>query len=356
MTNQMGTIVGARFTALPDHQEVEQFTLANAAGVEVSVLSWGARLASIRVPDRNGRLANILLAHERPADWLNDTAALGATIGRTANRIAGARCELDGRTLTLPANDGAHHLHGGPVGFDRQLWQGSVTQESDGSAALTLFLDSADGDQGYPGRLQVHQRYTLDSRNALSIETWATSDATTLFAPTWHPYFNLSGAPHQTIRRHTLQLDASQWLPVDGHGIPTGRIDGVDGTPLDFRQPTPIGDRLDNVLLAPRRGYDHALLLDKPDGTLGRAAVLTDPISGRRLSLTTTLPSVQLYTANGLHLPAGDRRYCGVCIEPQHPPDAVHHDLLPTPLLHAGQRYHARSTYRFDTVSAATTD
>ena len=346
----MATIVVSRFGRLADNQDVDCYTLTNDAGIEVCVLGWGARLAACRVPDRDGNAANVVLAHRDFAGWHDDAHCLGATVGRVANRIAGSKFELDGDTVYLPANEGEHHLHGGHEGFDRRLWAGVIERDADGSQGLSMYLDSEDGDEGYPGRLAVRQRFTLDAANTLTVETIARCTKATLFAPTLHPYFNLTGDPTGDVLEHELRTPASHWLPVDDHGIPTGEIADVEDTPFDFRNGGAIDGRVDDPLLAPRGGFDHALVLDKAENAMALAAILTDPGSGRRLSIATTMPTLQVYTANALPRPAGERSRPAICLETQHHPDAPNHDAFPTPILRPNERYYARTTYRFDTI------
>lgn len=348
--NAMASIVVSRFGRLPDNQDVDCYTLTNDSGMQVCVLGWGARLAACRVPDRDGNTANVVLAHRDFAGWHEDAHCLGATVGRVANRIAGAQFELDRKTITLPANEGDHHLHGGHDGFDRRLWAGVIERDTAGGQALSMYLDSVDGDQGYPGRLAVRQRFALDAGNTLTVETIARCTTSTLFAPTLHPYFNLTGNPASDVLDHRLRVPAAHWLPVDDDGIPTGEIAEVADTPLDFREGAAIDGRVDDPLLAPRGGFDHALVLDQADNDMALAAILTDPGSGRRLSIATTMPTLQLYTANALPRPAGKHSRPAICLETQHHPDAPHHDAFPTPILRPGERYYARTTYRFDTL------
>ncbi|MEM1439841.1 MAG: aldose epimerase family protein [Pseudomonadota bacterium] len=347
----MASIVGGHFGRLPDQRDVSTYTLTNDAGMQVTVLSWGARIAGCRVSDRDGTLANVVLAHSDFDGWVADPHYLGATIGRVANRIANAACKLDDTTLELPANDGDHHLHGGHEGFDRKLWDGVIERDADGGQALSMYLESAEGDQGYPGRLAVRQRFSLDDHNTLTVEVMARATEPTLFAPTLHPYFNLTGDPTQPVREHRLQVRAARWMPVDAQGIPTGELADVEDTPLDFRDAMTLGERADDALLAARGGYDHALVLDGAEGDMRLAAILVEPESGRRLAIATTMPTLQLFVGRDLAL--GDKRADGVCLEPQHHPDAVNNDTVASPILRPDARYYARTTFRFDTLPAA---
>lgn len=347
-------IVCERVGMTAEQRDVDRYTLSNANGLRVSVLNWGARLEACEVPDRNGSIDNVLVAHRSVDDWLGDTAALGATIGRVANRIRDARFQLNGDDISLPANDGAHHLHGGPGGFDRRLWDGAIEQLADGrTLALSMYLVSEDGDQGYPGRLAVRQRFLLDDDDTLIVETLAQTEADTLFAPTLHPYFNLNGVGRGSVLQHQLRVAASRYLPLDDDGLPNGEPQSVARTPLDFREGMTLALGVEHPMLAPRGGYDHPLLLDKPAGEMKLAAILSSPVSGRRLSVMTTMPSLQVYSANNLSIngTAGPRD--AICLEPQFPPDAINQPGLPSPILRRDKRFYARTAYRFDLLAAS---
>lgn len=327
--------------------------LANDNGVEARVLDYGGILLSMRVPDRDGRFADVTLGYEGIEGYLDDPAYLGALIGRFGNRIAGGRFTLDGRTHRLPLNDGPNHLHGGPGGFHRALWS-AAPLDVPGGAGIVLSHASPAGDQGYPGRLEARVTLALTPDDALVLMYHATADAATPVNLTQHSYWNLAGHGAGDILDHLLTLDADHFLPVDATMIPTGEVRTVDGTPFDFRRPTPIGARIDagDPQLEPGRGYDHTWVLDAPPGEPARAARLVDPASGRSLDVLTTQPGIQVYTGNwldGLEGKGGARygRRAGIALETQHFPDSPNRPAFPCTILRPGEEYRSTTTYRF---------
>ncbi|MBM4380520.1 MAG: galactose mutarotase [Deltaproteobacteria bacterium] len=301
----------------------------------VDITNYGAIVTAVRVPDRQGRLGNVVLGHDRLAPYLLDDAYLGAVVGRSANRIARGRCELAGKPLQLTQNDGRHHLHGGARGFSRRVW-GWVRG---GRREMVLALTSVDGDEGYPGRLQVEVRYALPSAGTLEVSYSAQADRATLVNLTQHSYFNLAGAG--TIDGHALQVSADHYLPTDAALIPTGERRPVDG-PYDLRDPATVG-----ALLARsgQAGVDHSYLLGAP-GVLRHAARLTEPTSGRGLDVWTTQPALHVYTGHALHPPAFSAR-AGLCLEAQHPPDAPNHPSFDSTVLRPGEAYRHVTQFRF---------
>lgn len=319
-----------------DGSTVTMFTLSNGSGLRARVLSHGATLAELRVPDRDGKLANVVLAPDDPMQYLKGFNASGSTIGRFANRIAGARFTLDGKEYRLAANNGANHLHGGRSHFGRRNWKGQVTKADPGDAAVEFSLISPDGDEGYPGTLRVTVTYTVTAADTLLLKYRATTDRATIVNLTNHAYFNLAGAGD--ILDHILVMNADRYTPTDDGLIPTGKISPVGGTPLDFRRPTRIGDRIGQLKPKPG-GYDHNLVLNG-DAAFKRCATLTDPASGRVMVVHTTEPGVQLYTGNHV----GHR---GVCLETQHFPDSIHHPSFPTVVLRPGEPFQSTTVFAF---------
>ncbi|UUX97544.1 aldose epimerase family protein [Aquabacterium sp. J223] len=329
--------------------------------LRAALMNWGATLLSLRAPDRHGVGGEVLLGFEEPSGWWRPPRQpyLGGTIGRVANRVAGARFAVDGAEHRLAANDGAHSLHGGARGFDQRAWQGEVRLLPEGPSVRFRRI-SPDGEEGYPGHLSVEVVYTL-TEDALHLQWSATTDRTTPVNLTQHAYFNLEG-DGGTVLDHRLQLPAARVTPVDAGLIPTGEHRPVDGTPFDFRTAKPIGQDLGaaDEQLRHAGGYDHNWVLDGvPDlqqPGLHLAAVLTAPRSGRRLTLSTSQPGLQFYSGNfldGRLKGRGGRplqRHAGLCLEPQHFPDSVHRPDFPSVWLRPGERWLHRAVYCFDTV------
>jgi aldose 1-epimerase len=339
------------FGSLADGRRVAIFTLENA-GLRVRIMSYGGTIVSLEAPDRDGRLADVALGHDDLAGYLGSRAYLGGLIGRYANRLGQARFALDGVVYPLASNDGANHLHGGRVGFDKVLWR-AAPRATPGGPALELTYDSPDGEEGYPGKLSVCVVYTLTHDSALEIAYTATTDRTTVVNLTNHTYWNLAGHAAGTILDHQLQLDAQRFAVVGPGLIPTGELRAVAGTPLDFRTATAIGARIDrdDEQLRVATGYDHSFAVDGTSGELRRAARVVEPSSGRVLDVLTTEPAVQLYSGNVLDEPrakrgATYRRRTGFCLETQHHPDSPAHPSFPSTVLAAGASYRSRTIYQ----------
>jgi aldose 1-epimerase len=334
-------------------QALERFTL-RSGGVEVEVGQYGGAILAIRVPDRDGRMGDVVLGFDRLEDYVADQAYFGALIGRYANRIGGARFSLDGREYALPVNDGANHLHGGPEGFHKRVWSAEPFSE-EGSVGVRLSYVSPDGEQGYPGTLSVEVTYRLEGDGSLSIDYRARADRATPVNLTQHTYFNLTGDPSRDVLGHELRLDAERITPVDEGLIPTGELAPVEGTPFDFRAPTPIGARIDaaDAWLRQGGGYDHNFVLTHPAGVLGRAAQVREPRSGRVLEVHTTEPGLQFYSGNyldGTVTGKGGAAYgwrSGFCLEPQHFPDSPNQPSFPGTILRPGEKYTSRTVWRF---------
>ncbi len=336
--------------------EVDREVFGSASGAPVwryrmqsgdfaaAVLSWGATLQGFSGPDRAGHCADVVLGCDRFEDYLAQRAYLGATVGRCANRIAGARFTLAGGEHRLAANEAPHHLHGGWRGFDRRLWR-SEAEAGAGRARVRLRYTSPDGEEGYPGRVEALAQYTLTESGALEIEYTATTDRPTIVNLSHHSYFHLGGDA-SSVLDHELRVDASRATKLDAEGIPTGEIRPVAGTPLDVRAPVALARGV-HALVPARGGLDHNLVLDGGGRLETPAAVLHAPGSGRTLTLSTTQPGLQVYSANHLDVRGRGgvrhRRWSALCLEPQHFPDAIHHAHFPSPRLDPGERYEHRT-------------
>lgn len=343
------------FGHLPDGRTVERVTLSGAGGFEVRVITYGATLQALIVPDRDGRCDDVVLGHDDLAGYVGERRFFGATIGRYANRIANARFVLDGDEIRLTANDGPHALHGGPDGFDRQLWE--ITDIADGAEPhVTLARVSADGEEQYPGRVEASVTYRLTGPTELSMTLAAHTDRPTVVNLTNHSYFNLEGAASgKPVLDHALTIGADHFLAIDDSAIPMpGPPRPVAGTPFDFRTAATIGARIrhDDVQLRHGQGYDHNYCLG-PAGELRMAARLEAPLSGRRMDLVTDQPGLQLYSGNYLDGTATGKGGClyrqsdGVCLEPQIWPDAPNRPDFPSARLTADRAYRHHSVYRF---------
>lgn len=331
------------FGALPNGRRCKLFTLRNANGVSASITDFGATLTSFISPDREGQLADIVLGFDNVAGYYHADAYMGAMVGRFANRIAAGRFELHGKRYQLDVNNGPNHLHGGNEGFDMRIWHAEALKNNSG---VRFSLFSPDGDQGYPGNLTIHVLYRLSEDNELSIKIDANTDQPTPISLTNHSYFNLAG--RGSITDHWLQIPATHFTPLDKNQIPTGDILPVAGTPLDFRKPHRLGERIDDAheQIDIGSGYDHNFVTG---ATLGGerkiAAILEEKHSGRVLELSTNAPGLQVYTANFLDASTEGKgmlhkRRHAVCLEPQNFPDAVNKPTFPSSILSPGNKYH----------------
>lgn len=338
------------FGELDDGTDVEAVTLRDSRGHEATILTLGATLQALWLPDSRGDRADVVLGHDEPGAYLSHNHYFGSSVGRFANRIAQGRFQLQGRHHQLERNNGNNHLHGGgPMAFHRRLWK---IVAADGGA-VDLALRSEDGEGGYPGRLDVTARYALQEDGALMIEYGAATDAPTIVNLTNHSYFNLRGRGN--VMGHHLTLHATRFTPVDAGLIPTGELADVDGTPFDFRTAIAVGERIrqPHPQLRHGRGYDHNFVVDGPPGTLRPAARLEDPESRRALELHTTAPGLQFYSGNfldgtihgkgGLACRQGD----GLCLEPQGYPDAPNQAAFPSATLMPGETYLNRILLQF---------
>lgn len=344
------------FGKTADGQPVEIYTLRNASGMVAKVMTRGATLVELHVPDRDGKMADVVFGFNDVAGYESErNQYFGVTAGRVANRIAKGKFTLDGKTYQLATNDGPNHLHGGgPRSLDKVIWKAKPFATDD-ALGVRFTYTSPDGEENYPGALACEVTYTLNNNNELRIDYTASTDKATPINLTNHAYFNLSGAGSPTIHDHLLTLHASRYTPVDDTLIPTGGLASIEGTPLDFRKPTRIGERVEQLDAAPTKGYDHNFVLDKDaEGELTTAAELYDPSSGRLLTVKTTEPGIQFYGGNFLYGQEGKdgKTYAhrsGCCLETQHFPDSVNRSSFPNTILKPGETYKHTCIYGFST-------
>jgi len=344
------------FGRTPAGEEVDAWTLT-AGALRLEVLTLGGIVRTLHVPDADGRTANVVLGLGSVEDYLERSPYFGAIVGRYANRIARGRFTLDGQEVRLATNDGPNHLHGGDAGFDRRVWAARALAEGE-EPALELTRTSPDGEEGYPGRLEVRAVYTVAAGGEVRLELEAQTDRPTVVNLTNHTYFNLAGEGTGTVLDHELELRASRYAPVDATSIPLGELAPVAGTPMDFTRATPVGARIREATeqLLHARGYDHSWVLDRdgagPDA-LAPAARLRDPASGRVLEIATTEPAVQFYAGNRLDAtlvgPAGRvyRQSDGLALETHHLPDSPNRPEFPSVVLRPGERYRTVTTWTF---------
>lgn len=338
-------------------QQVDAYTLENRRGVRVVVLTYGGILQAIDAPDRDGNVANVELGFTNFDQYIAAAPYFGALIGRYANRIARGRFDLNGQTYQLATNNGPNALHGGESGFDKRVWEARAIEDSN-EPSVVLSRLSPDGEEGYPGNLQVEVTYTLTPANELRIAYRATTDQLTIVNLTNHSYFNLGGEGSGTVYEHQLQLNADQYTPVDATSIPTGEIDPVTGSPMDFSTSHRIGERIRERFeqLVFGRGYDHNYVLNRGEsesGDLVHAARLSDPRSGRVMDISTTEPGIQVYTGNlldGTIYGTSDRAYRqgeAIALETQHFPDSPNQPHFPSTVLRPGDEYRSETIYAF---------
>ena len=340
-------------------EAVEEYTLTNAQGMEIKFITYGGILTEINAPDRRGRFVNVALGFDRLDKYEGEHPYFGAITGRYANRIAKATFDLDGKTYSLAANDGPNALHGGNIGFDRRIWSAREVEVT-GSVAVELSYVSGDGEEGFPGRLDVSVTYSLTDTNELRIDYSTATDAPTVVNLTNHSYFNLMGEGEGVVDSHILTLNADEYIPTDATQIPTGEAAAVAGTPFDFRRPRVIGSgqRSAHPQIVMARGYDHTFVLKRDglaDGELGFAARLYEPGCGRVMEVWTSEPSIQFYAGNNLDATlagASGRLYRqsdGLALETQHFPDSPNQPQFPSTVLRPGSRFQSSTVYRFST-------
>jgi aldose 1-epimerase len=334
------------FAKTADGQAVERFTLTNRNGVTASFITWGASLTELLVPDRNKKFADVTLGFDKPEPWLKPHPFFGCVAGRFANRIAGGKFTLDGKTFQLATNNGANHLHGGNSGFDKRNWNAAVA----GVGTVIFTYTSPDGEEGYPGKLDVSVTYTLTDDDELRIDYEATTDKPTVLNLTNHTYWNLGAAPD--VLGHELRLNATRFTAVDSASIPTGELAPAKDA-MDFTTAKPVGRDIAALKDSPGGGYDHNFILDgwKPN-ELTLAAEVRDPVSGRTMTVTTTEPAVQFYTGNYLKAVAGRagrvyEKHAGLCLETQHYPDSPNRPEFPTTTLKPGEKFRSTTIYKF---------
>jgi aldose 1-epimerase len=348
----------ALFGSLPDGSKVEKLTFRNARQLEVSILTYGGIIQSVLVPDKNGNLADIVLGFDQLEDYVQRNPYFGAIIGRYGNRVAKGRFTLNGKQYQIPTNDGSNALHGGPEGFEKKLWEAQPIRGSN-SIGVELTYLSPDGEMGFPGNLAVTVRYTINNENELGIEYSAVTDQETIVNLTNHTYFNLAGAGSGTVLDSVALIDADRFTEVDQELLPTGEVQAVKGTPLDFTVPTAIGAQiLANYpylkYAEPKQGgYDFNWILNQPGDLEAMAVRVTDPASGRSVEMYTTEPGVQFYSGNFLDGTLKGKQglinahWGGFTLEAQHYPDSANHPHFPKTELAPGEKYSQTTIYKF---------
>jgi aldose 1-epimerase len=328
-----------------DGKPVDLYTLTNANGVQVKITNYGGTVTSWVTPDKAGNKSNVVLGFDSLSGYLAKPPYFGAIIGRYGNRIGKGTFKIDTATYKLATNNGENHLHGGNKGFDKVVWD---AKPADSTASLTLTYLSKDGEEGYPGNLNITVVYTLTDDNELLIDYTAETDKATVVNLTNHSYFNLTGDVNNTILDHQLQINADKYTPVDEGLIPTGELKDVKGTPFDFLQPHKIGERIAAV----DGGYDHNFVLTRKGSDLELVATLSDSVSGRILEVFTTEPGLQFYSGNFLDgtIKTSDGKtinlHTGLCLETQHFPDSPNKSSFPSTLLKPGEKYHTVTKYK----------
>jgi len=348
------SITSKPFGTTTGGQKVVQYTLTNEKGASVAIINYGGIVTSLKVPDRNGKFADVVLGFKTLADYEKKSPYFGCLVGRYGNRIANGEFTLDGTTYHLARNNNGQSLHGGLKGFDKVVWNATPLVTKRGPS-LKLTYSSNDGEEGYPGKLTVTATYTLTNRNELKLVFRAKTDKATIVNLTHHSYFNLAGQGNGDILDHVVTIHANKYTPVDPVLIPTGKLAPVKGTPFDFRKPTPIGARIndENAQLKNGKGYDHNWVADKLPGHLGMIAKVEEPKSGRVMEVISTEPGVQFYSGNfldGTIIGKGSKVYHfrnAFCFEPQHFPDSPNHRNFPSTVLRPGETYKNTIIYRF---------
>jgi aldose 1-epimerase len=356
MNTNSPQVSAAPFGRTSDGKAVELFTLRNSNGMEVRLTNYGGIITSLLVPDRDGKPGDIVLGYDTLDGYLKASPYFGCVAGRCCNRIAKGRFTLNGVTRQLAVNNGPNCLHGGLRGFDKVVWEAKSNLAS-GSPSVELSYLSPDGEEGFPGNLQVKAAYLLTPDNGLRLDFTATTDQDTIVNLTQHTYFNLAG--RGDVLNHTMQLYANKFTPVDSTQIPTGQLQDVAGTPFDFRKPVTIGAHIDDPdeQLKAGGGYDHNWVANKPANRLARVARVTEATSGRALEVHSTQPGVQFYSGNFLDGTITGKggwvyqRRNGFCLETQHFPDAINHPNFPSVVLQPGQTYRHSILWRFSTAT-----
>lgn len=339
------------FGKTPNNEAVTLYTLKNTQGMEVQIMNYGAIITKIMVPDKNKVLEDVVLGFDSVADYIKDSPYFGAIVGRYGNRIAAGKFSLDGKNYTLAAQNNGQHLHGGLKGFDKKVWK-TVSQQP---GTLTLSYLSQDGEEGFPGNLEIQVTYSVTDDNSIAIDYIAKTDQATVLNICNHSYFNLSGNVKRDVLDHTIQLNAPFFIPVDKVLIPTGEIKSVKGTPFDFTSPKKIGLDINasDTQIDFGGGYDHCYAFDKAPSAFAKIAHVEEAVSGRVMEVFTTEPGVQFYTGNNLdgHLigkyGAKYIKRSGFCLETQHYPDSPNKPNFPSTVLRPGETYTSKTVYRF---------
>ena len=347
----MSSIESKPFGQTQDGQAVNVHTLVNGHGVRVKLIDYGATLISVETPDKNGKLANITLGFPTLAGYLQRHPYFGSSVGRYGNRIAGGKFKLEGREYTLATNNGPNHLHGGLKGFDAVVWKSQEIKEPS-EVGVRFTYRSKDGEEGYPGNLDVTVTYLLTNNNELRIDYAAKTDKATVVNLTNHAYWNLAGAGSGDILKHELIIAADEYLPIDDTSIPTGQPAAVKGTSFDFTTPHAIGERIGELKKPPHqtKGYDHCYVLRGQQGKLELAARAKDPASGRVMEIFTTEPGVQLYCGNfldGSEGGGGFKQHDAFCLEAQHYPDSPNQPQFPSTVLKPGETLKSTTVHKF---------
>ena len=341
------------FGTLQNGDEIYSYVLTNKNNMSAEIINYGATVVKLSAPDRNGKIEDIILGYDSLSSYVNGSSFFGGIVGRYGNRIAKGRFTLDGKEYQLPINNPPNSLHGGTIGFNKRVWK---AEELNGNnPALQLTYVSVDGEEGYPGTLTLIVTYSLTDKNGLKIDYKATTDKATILNPTNHCYFNLTGDPNNTILNHVLMINADKFTPVDSSLIPTGQLEDVANTPMDFRKPTEIGERINDDFqqLKFAGGYDHNWVLNNYNGSVREAATVYDSTSGIFMEVLTDQPGVQFYTGNFLN--GMDRGKDGIyykfrtalCLECQHFPDSPNEKTFPSVVLRPGETYTQTTVYEF---------
>ncbi|MGD0590153.1 MAG: aldose epimerase family protein [Bacteroidota bacterium] len=341
---------------LPDGREVYQYMLANKSGTTLKVINYGAIVTSLTVPDRNGKLEDVVAGYDSLQGYIDGSSYFGAIVGRYGNRIGKGQFTLEGKKYQLTVNDGENHLHGGKIGFNKVLWTAKTVQDSAGPSIQLTYV-SPDGEEGYPGKVMLSVTYTLTDNDELRIVYEGTTDKTTILNPTHHSYFNLSGSFNNTILDHLLTIEADSITPVDKGLITTGKYLNVTNTPMDFRTPTAIGARINDPFeqLTFGKGYDHNWVIrNYSKGKVRKAAEVYEQKSGRLMTVYTDQPGLQFYSGNFLDGTAKGKgvsyqRRTGLCLEAQCYPDSPNKPEFPSVTLKPGEVYHQTTIYQFTT-------
>jgi aldose 1-epimerase len=353
---ESGSVTAKQFGKLSNGREVTLYTLHNKSGATVTITNLGAALVSINVPDRKGVFGDVLLGHDDAQGYANDNSFLGFIVGRYGNRIGKGKFSLNGKNYQLDINDGENHLHGGKDGFHRKLWKATVNENS-AIASITMRYFSPDGEQGYPGNVTLDVTYRWNDNNQLTIEYVGTTDEPTILNPTSHGYFNLTGNPKNTVLDHELMIVADRYTPVGAGLITTGKLESVEGTPLDFRAAKKIGAKINEPFeqLQLGKGYDHNWVLNSYDKTVRLAATVYDPQSGRFMEVLTDQPGLQFYSGNFLNgsltgkMGIAYQYRTALCLEAQHFPDSPNKPGFPSVVVRPGEMYRQTTIYQFST-------